>query len=156
MDIKKVRRLDEKERIQIRHLLQAVNWNVNQIEGQLEAMGRLLGDVNGTVLFALEKDSIIGYISAQFYLWNRLGQIHGLVIHPAYRKKGIASLLVKEVEMFMKERSARGVYVDTPTNNLGGCAFYEKNAFQKAYVMPEYYDVGVDGVTFLKFFDRKF
>jgi ribosomal protein S18 acetylase RimI-like enzyme len=117
-------------------------------------MNRLLEDVNGIVLFALEKDWIIGYIFAQFYSWNRLGQIHGLIIHPEYRKKGMASLLVKKVEIFMKEHSARGVYVDTPTNNTGGCIFYEKNKFQRAYVMPEYYDAGVDGVTFLKIFGK--
>jgi ribosomal protein S18 acetylase RimI-like enzyme len=152
MDIKKIKKLTEDERIQIKKLLESLSWNANQVQGQLDAIDRLLGDAKGIVFFAFEKGRVIGYISAEFHLWNRLGQIHGLVIHPEHRKKGIASLLVKEVEIFMTEHSARGVYVDTPTNNTSGCAFYIKNAFQSAYVMPEYYDVGLDGVTFLKFF----
>lgn len=152
MHIEKIKRLNEKQYTQIKQLLQLVNWNSRQIEGQLQALTSLLDNPNGIVFFALEQSVIIGYISAQFYSWNQLGQIQGLIVHPEYRNGGIGSSLVKEVETFMKGQQARGIYVDTPVNNLGGCAFYQKNKFQKAYVMPEYYDAGVDGVTFLKFF----
>jgi ribosomal protein S18 acetylase RimI-like enzyme len=152
MHIEKIKRLNEKQCVQIRNLLQLAKWNLGQIEGQLEALSRLLDDVNGVVLFALEQNRIIGYILAQFYSWNRLGQIHGLMIHPECRNRGTASTLVKEVEIFMQAHQARGLYVDTPVNNVEGWSFYQKKEFQKAYVMPEYYDVGVDGITFLKIF----
>jgi len=142
----------EEEMIQIRNLLKLVNWNEQQIKGQLEAIKKFLKDKNCLVLFAWEGHEIIGYLSAQFYPWNRLGQIHGLVIHPDCRRRGFASQLVKEAEVFMRAKQGRGVYVDTPIDNISGCTFYKNNHYRQAYVMPEYYDEGQDGVTFLKLF----
>ena len=132
--------------------MESVRWNAQQIEGQLEAIEKFLKDRHSLVILAWDHEEMIGYISAQFYGWNRLGQIHGLVVHPECRRKGYASRLVQEVEGFMKACRARGVYVDTPVNNAAGCAFYRSNDFKEAYVMPEYYDEGVDGITFLKLY----
>jgi ribosomal protein S18 acetylase RimI-like enzyme len=133
-------------------MLEAVHWSDQQIHGQIEAISKFLKDEKSIVLLLLKGREVIGYISAQFYSWNRLGQIHGLVIHPHYRRRGLASQLVRAVDAFMRENHARGMYVDTPASNEGGCAFYIKSGFKKAYVMPEYYDVGEDGVSFLKLF----
>lgn len=148
-------KLSKEQSVQLRKLLELVGWNKRQIDGQIDAIEKFLKDRNCIVLFALEDSEIIGYVSAQFYSWNRLGQIHGLVVHPEHRNKGFASKLVKEVEMFMQANGARGVYVDTPVNNISGSTFYKNNSFKQAYVMPEYYDEGMDGVTFLKLFHRK-
>lgn len=144
--------LTDKQKNQIRKLLELVKWNQRQIEGQIEALERLVKDKNSIVIYAEEEEEIVGYVSAQLSLWNRLGQIHGLVMHPRYRRRGYASTLIKKAEEFMKANKARGIYADTPVNNVGGCTFYKNNNFQQAYVMPEYYDAGLDGVTFLKIF----
>lgn len=149
------KKLFEEEVVQVRRLLELADWNKEQINGQLEGIKKFLSDKNCIVLFAVEDDEIIGYITAQFYAWNRLGQIHGLVIHPDWRRKGSASHLVKEVQVFMRTNQARGIYVDTPTNNTSGCIFYKNNGFRQAYIMPEYYDDGLDGVTFIKLFTKE-
>src|SRR5829696_5117304 len=39
------------------------------------------------------------------------------------------------------------------TNEIGG-SFYEALGYRQAYVMPEYYDEGIDGVTYLKLFPK--
>ncbi len=150
--VKPSEHLEQTEKNQIKKLLELIGWNQNQVEGQLGVIEKFLKEKNWMILFAIEKNTIIGYISAEFYSWNRLGQIHGLVIHPDYRNKGFASTLVKDAEVFMKKNGARGIYADTPVDNSIGCAFYKDNNFQQAYVMPEYYDNGLDGVTFLKLF----
>lgn len=137
---------------QLRKLLESVGWNQRQIDGQIESIEKFLNDNHSIVFIALENEDIIGYITAQFYSWNRLGQIHGLVVDTNHRKRGLASNLVKEAEVFMKDSQARGVYVDTPVNNISGCTFYKKIGYKQAYIMPEYYDEGLDGVTFLKLF----
>lgn len=152
MDLVKIIQLKKKQVDQVRAMLALIKWSKRQIDGQIEGLEKMLCDKMGTVIFATEHDEIIGYIAAQFYSWNQLGQVHGLVVHPDYRKQGVASSLLLEVEKFMHVHHARGIYVDTPVNNLGGCAFYEQRGFKKAYVMPEYYEPGLDGVTFLKFF----
>lgn len=150
--IKVVQALSKEQILQLKALLSLIGWHQRQIEGQIEAIEKFLKETNCVVLFALEKQHIIGYISAQFYAWNNLGQIHGLVVHPDHRNKGIATKLVKEVEVFMKGQGARGIYADTPVDNVNGCHFYKSIDFEQAYIMPEYYDVGQDGVTFQKFF----
>jgi ribosomal protein S18 acetylase RimI-like enzyme len=136
----------------LRELIQLVGWNDSQIEGQLSSIKTLANDSNGYVLLSKYENEILGYVSVQFYEWNKLGQIHGLVVNPNKRRQHIATKLVEEVEEFMKAKEARGIYVDTPVDNKGGIRFYEHVEFKKAYTMPEYYDKGKDGVTYIKFF----
>jgi ribosomal protein S18 acetylase RimI-like enzyme len=152
--IKVSHQISDGQAIQISQLLELVGWNQRQINGQIEAITKFIDGKDSVVLFAINCDEVIGYACAQFYSWNRLGQIHGLVVHPNFRRKGLASALIKEVEAYMRANQARGVYVDTPTNNMYGCAFYKGNHFKEAYIMPEYYDEGIDGVTFLKFLNK--
>lgn len=133
-------------------LLQQLNWTENQIHGQIETIKRLYETKNGKVCIARWSDQTVGYLSVEYYEWNRLGQIHGLVVHPEFRRKGIASELVKAAEYFLKEIGARGTYVDTPTENLNARSFYQMMEYKQAYIMPHYYDHGVDGVTYQKFF----
>lgn len=128
--VKPSQNISLEQRFQVRELLEIVEWISRQIEGQLEAIDKFLEDRKSIVLFSFEKDKMIGYIIAQFYSWNRLSQIHGLIVHPHFRKKGFASLLINEVEGFMKGHDARGLYVDTPVNNIFGCAFYKKNNYR--------------------------
>ena len=133
-------------------LITGVRWNERQIQGQLTAIHRLAGDSNGKVIVTGEDEGLVGYIVAEFHEWNRLGQIQGLVVHPDHRRRGIASRLVSEVEDFMKEKGARGIYVDTPVTNEGGRRFYEAIGYAEDYIMTEYSDEGQDGVTYLKLF----
>jgi ribosomal protein S18 acetylase RimI-like enzyme len=50
----------------------------------------------------------------------------------------------------VRAEGGRGLYVDTPVTNEIGRSFYEALGYRQAYVMPEYYDEGLDGVTCLK------
>lgn len=95
-----------------------------------------------------------GFIYIQFHEWNRLAQIQGLAVDPQYQRRGVASMLVERAERFAKERQARGVYVDTPTLNQRGRGFYEALGYSFGYEMPRYYEDGLDGVTYQKFFGK--
>lgn len=78
--------------------------------------------------------------------------MHGLVVHPDYRRLGIAKSLVEQVESSLNTRGNHDLYVDPPVDNLGGRKFYTSIGFRKSYLMPEFYESGLDGVTFQKFF----
>jgi len=84
----------------------------------------------------------------------RLGQLQGLAVDPALKRRGIASELVHRAEEFVQAEGGRGLYVDTPVTNEIGRSFYEALGYRQAYVMPEYYDQGLDGVTYLKLFPK--
>ena len=72
----------------------------------------------------------------------------------ALKRRGIASVLVHRAEEFVQAEGGRGLYVDTPITNEVGRSFYEALGYRQAYVMPEYYDEGLDGVTYLKLFPK--
>jgi ribosomal protein S18 acetylase RimI-like enzyme len=138
----------------IRQILERIGWAEQYIlaaERNAEAFSQDRS-VYG-VFIAAVGSSVVGFIYAQFYEWNRLAQIQGLAVDPGYHRQGVASKLVKNAERFARERGARGIYVDTPTLNQRGRNFYEAIGYSYGYEMPRYYEDNLDGVTYQKFFD---
>jgi ribosomal protein S18 acetylase RimI-like enzyme len=141
------------QRSAIANVLMRIGWEQRYIEGQLAAIEGLAADrEDGRVLVAHHGVAFAGYVSVQFHTWNRLAQLHGLAVDPAVRRRGVAARLVQQAEVFVRERRGRGVYVDTPVNNLGARAFYTNQQYYQDYIMTAYYDTDLDGVTYLKLF----
>jgi ribosomal protein S18 acetylase RimI-like enzyme len=152
MNIIQITTFSQGDQFYLNVLVRNIGWNEAQAIGQIQSIRHFLHDSNSIVIFARDSEKIAAFITCQFYIWNRLGQIHGLVVDPGYRRQSLASQLVKRVEQFLQQKGARGVYVDTPLNNDGGRRFYERIGYKAGYIMPEYYDAGQDGVTYQKFF----
>ncbi|HEV2802467.1 MAG TPA: GNAT family N-acetyltransferase [Pyrinomonadaceae bacterium] len=137
----------------IRQILERIGWAEQYVaaaEQNAEAFSQNR-EVYG-VYIATVGDSVVGFVYVQFYEWNRLAQIQGLAVDPGYQRHGIAADLVKHAERFGREKGARGMYVDTPTLNQKGRAFYEAIGYSYGYEMPRYYEDNLDGVTYQKFF----
>jgi ribosomal protein S18 acetylase RimI-like enzyme len=94
-------------------LIRSVGWNTMPLKGQLEAIHRLAEDKNGIVLFAKDGEDLLGYISTELFGCNRLGQIQGLIVDPDHRRKGIAKIVVTEIEKFMRQKK-HGASISTP------------------------------------------
>ncbi len=111
-----------------------------------------------TIFHAIRKTisgkAAVGFLYVQYYGWNQLCQIQGLAVDVDMQRQGIASTLVARAEEFAKSKKARGLYVDTPATNSGGRKFYEASGYQLGYIMPRYYEDGLDGVTYQKFLDE--
>jgi ribosomal protein S18 acetylase RimI-like enzyme len=71
-----------------------------------------------------------------------------------FHRQGIASALVGRVVEFAHSKKTRGIYVGTPTSNTRGRKFSEAIGYQLGYIMPRYYEDGLDGVTYQRFFDN--
>lgn len=155
MNIAPVTTLAEADRQALRDLIHSVGWNDAQADGQIQSIAHFLQDPNAAVYFARDEARIAAFLTCQFYAWNCLGQIHGLVVDPACRRLHLATRLVERGEQFLRGKGARGVYVDTPVDNAGGRRFYEAAGYRVGYIMPEYYAEGQDGVTYQKFFHRE-
>jgi ribosomal protein S18 acetylase RimI-like enzyme len=137
----------------IRQILERIGWAEQYIaaaERNAEAFSQNRETYG--VYIATVGDSVVGFVYVQFREWNRLAQIQGLAVDPSYQRKGIASELVKKAEEFALKKQARGIYVDTPTLNQKGRAFYEAIGYSYGYEMPRYYEDNLDGVTYQKFF----
>lgn len=141
-------------RSSLRPLLKRIGWAEQYIHATEQNADTYSQnpDEFGTYI-ALADEQAIGFLYVQYYAWNQLAQIQGLAVDPAFQRKGVASRLVSKAESFARSKKARGIYVDTPTLNKGGRAFYEAVGYQQAYVMPRYYEDHLDGVTYQKFFD---
>jgi len=140
------------DRLPVQELLHSIGWQDSYVTGQLEAITNLAEASQGSVFVARSNRAFAGYVSIEFYSWNRLSQLHGLVVDPVFQRRGIAAELVQRAEMFARELGARGVYVDTPVTNTGATQFYISQGYIQDYIMTDYYDEGLNGVTYLKKF----
>jgi ribosomal protein S18 acetylase RimI-like enzyme len=151
----------ERHRGGVRGVLAKNGWEERYVAGQLDALHILSANTSpgtrGRVYVHEAEDSRVGgFVSVEFREWNRLGQLHGLAVDPRLGRQGIASALVERAEEFVRGEDGRGLYAaDTPVTNEGARRFYEALGYRQAYVMPGYYDAGLDGVTYLKTFAEK-
>ena len=138
----------------IRAILAKIGWAEQYIAAAEQNMRSLsLDKENYGVYLAVSGERAVGFLYVQLYAWNRLCQIHGLAVDVDFHRRGIASALVARAEQFARSKQARGLYVDTPVNNTRGRKFYEAIGYQFGYLMPQYYEAGLDGVTYQKFFE---
>lgn len=139
----------------IRTILTRIGWREQYISAMESAAAVFSQDKEnyGACLAVLEGEAV-GYLYVEYHAWNRLCQIQGLAVNPAFQRRGAATALVRRAEQFARSKNARGIYVDTPTSNTGGRKFYEAIGYQLGYVMPRYYEDTLDGVTYQKFFFR--
>lgn len=148
----------ERHRERIREILAENGWEERYIAGQLAALDvlskRSSSGTRGKIFVAETENSLGGFVCIEFRRWNRLGQLHGLAVDPDLKRRGIASALVHHAEEFVREEGGRGIFADTPATNEVARRFYLALGYRHAYTMPEYYDEGLDGVTYLKLFPR--
>jgi ribosomal protein S18 acetylase RimI-like enzyme len=141
-------------RSSIRSILTEIGWAEHYISAMENAAEAFAKDEDHYgVYLAVSNGTAVGYLYVQYYAWNQLCQIQGLAVHPAFQRRGVASALVARAEEFARSKRARGLYVDTPTTNTGGRNFYEAIGYLMGYTMPRYYEDGLDGVTYQKFFN---
>ncbi|MBP3359906.1 MAG: GNAT family N-acetyltransferase [Clostridia bacterium] len=82
---------------------------------------------NGVILKMLnEKDAVIGSVRA-FDMGDYV-EIARLMVHPAYRRKGLATLMLKEIE---KHYPGRRLELYTCTRSLCNIALYESVGYKK-------------------------
>jgi len=136
----------------VRALLREIGWEERYIQGQAGSLLKLQRDPHGQALVAVVERELAGFVTVLFAPWNGLAQLHGLAVAPRFQRRGVAAALVAAAEGFARQQGGRGVFVDTPVNNQVARAFYRAQGYAEAYVMPEYYAAGLDGVTFIKFF----
>ena len=142
----------------VREVLAKNGWEEHYIAGQLVRLDVLSGDplpgTRGKVCVCEVEDRLSGFVCVEYREWNHLGQVQRLAVDPSLKRRGIGSDLIRRVEEFVQAEGGRGLYVDTPVTNEIGRSFYEALGYRQAFLMPEYYDEELDGVTYLKLFAK--
>ena len=88
---------------------------------------------NYTSIVAVDDDKIVGVVGlaeTQFFTGNT-GVLDELAVNPEYRRKGIASQLVKKLVEIAKEKRLSYVKLDTTAENDTANMLYEKVGFER-------------------------
>jgi len=89
------------------------------------------------------KQEIIGFIiGIQFQ--ERVGRILMIGIEKAYRKKGIAQSLLKQILIEFQKRFLTTIELEVKTTNTKAIKFYQKNQFKIEEKIPHFYQNGED------------
>ena len=69
-------------------------------------------------------------------------EILTICTRPAFRQKGHAKLLMRNMESLLKKDEAKSLFIEVATSNLVGLALYRSCGFTQAGVRKNYYERG--------------
>lgn len=77
-------------------------------------------------------------------------RVLSIAVHPAFRLKGIGSMMMDEAERFAREHSASEVRLEVSTMNHGAMKFYLRLGYKNVGTMAHYYSWGEDAYSMSK------
>jgi ribosomal-protein-alanine N-acetyltransferase len=86
---------------------------------------------------AVFEENIIGYICAN-YLYHE-SHILNLAVHPDFRRRGVATILMNEAIRELKEKGCVFMYLEVRISNTGAHRFYERFGFKTETIRKKYY-----------------
>ena len=82
----------------------------------------------GLFLVAESNSRIIGYLAAEI-LNGAIAYLNCLVVEPAFRQKGVGTLLISEIKKRFVCNNLKMVFFFAPLSNSESLIFYERNGF---------------------------
>ncbi len=101
----------------------------------------LLKDYNTIALAAKADSETAGFIIAQVEVEDNtlFGHIVTVNVSPSYRRKGIASKMLQEIENTLRDRGISECRLEVRENNSAALKLYEKNRYVKMGRIERYY-----------------
>jgi [ribosomal protein S18]-alanine N-acetyltransferase len=105
-----------------------------------QQIGYLLTDYNTISLEAKADSETAGFIIAQIEYEDReFGHIVTLNVAPNYRKKGVATKLLTEVEGYLKQRGVSECRLEVREDNHAAIKLYHKLGYETVGKLERYY-----------------
>lgn len=98
-----------------------------------------IDDKDGETFIALTGGRIVGYITVYvrtqpgYWKIKKVGDISGLMVQKAYRRRGIAGQLLAKARAFFEKKAVRYFTVYTAIGNRGALEFYERSGLLPLY-----------------------
>jgi ribosomal protein S18 acetylase RimI-like enzyme len=113
-------------------------FKINELKDQdvIRYFNSFCGQGSRKAFIAVEGKHILGYITAyvkeqaNYWRFNRIGEISGLMVKDEYRHQGIAKSLVDEAIKFFTDQGLIYYTVYTAVHNRAGIEFYQKSGLQ--------------------------
>ncbi len=100
----------------------------------------LLTDYNTIALVAKVNNEVTGFVIIQIELDNNeFGHIVTLNIAPSFRHKGIATKLMQEIELLLKQRGVSECHLEVREDNNAAIKLYQKLGYQTMGKLDRYY-----------------
>lgn len=88
-------------------------------------------------LVAAENEQVVGYVGSQTVI--DMTDMMNIAVHPDFRRKGIANMLVARLVEALKERQSSSLMLEVRASNVGAQALYEKLGFAQVGLRKNYY-----------------
>lgn len=95
-----------------------------------------------------EEGLIAGYVGASFVLDE--AEIGNICVSSAYRRRGIAGELLRELEKELKSKGVTVIFLEVEDTNTGAIALYERQGFTMYSSRKDYYGQGRDALLYRK------
>lgn len=99
-------------------------------------------------IVALDDNEIIGY--AGIALAGDVADIHTLTVLPAFRRRGIASQMLKELEEWATQKGIANFMLEMREGNAEAQPLYEKYGYQVISRRDNYYAPGIHALIMRK------
>jgi len=118
-------------------------WSAAQFREELSGVPR-----TRKYLVALESQEIVGYGGVA--LAGDVADIHTLTVIPSFRRKGIATQMLKELESWAISKGIKDFMLEMREGNLEAQPLYEKYGYQVISRRDNYYAPGVHALIMRK------
>ncbi len=152
-----IRPIAAKDRAQLLRLVeQQDNFNAQEVAVAIEVIDDTLDPAKNDycIFVAVSEDQgVVGFICyGDIPMTDRRFDLYWVAVDPALGRQGIGRQLLARMETELSAQGSAKVYVDTsstpgydPARN-----FYERNGYQVACVLHDFYRDGDDKVIYLK------
>jgi ribosomal protein S18 acetylase RimI-like enzyme len=90
-------------------------------------------------LVAEADNEVRGYIDLVAVPWQQMGWVANLAVEPAYRRRGIATALLRHGRQWARQEGLKLIQVEATTKNYPALRFYQKQGFQFCGFNDHYY-----------------
>ncbi|WP_369903061.1 GNAT family N-acetyltransferase [Bacillus manliponensis] len=83
---------------------------------------------NKVMFLAFMNQHLIGQVIVKRH-WNGFAYVEDIKVDKQFRKLGVGKRLLEKVKFWTQANEMPGIMLETQTNNVGACKFYEKSGF---------------------------
>ena len=116
------------------------------------AMRRFAEAKNALVVIAEEGDALVGFVILDVEMGKkgRTGYVVTLDVDPAFRRRGVAALLMDEVERQARADGCGAIVLHVFVGNESAMKFYASAGYARSHREEEFYGRGLDAWVYYK------
>ncbi len=117
---------------------------------QREQVGARLREGDGLCLVAQDTGQLVALLDVERERWRDTATVWNILVDKSYRRQGLGCELMNRAIEWARGHGLRGILLETQTNNLSACRFYQAMGFQLCGLDDHFYsndDIGVKEVA---------